>query len=56
MMDEEKFYKDRISEMLSAVHNADWLLKIYSFIKAFADDTETAGSDSAGGMHPDAWK
>lgn len=39
-MNEEKFYKDSISEMLSTIHNVDWLLKIYSFIKVFAEDKE----------------
>lgn len=39
-MNEEQFYKDGISKMLSTIHNTDWLLKIYSFIKVFADDKE----------------
>lgn len=39
-MSEEQYYKDGISEMLSAIHNVDWLLKIYTFIKVFADDRE----------------
>ena len=32
-MSEEQFYKDGISKMLSTIHNVNWLLKIYSFIK-----------------------
>ncbi len=41
-MSEEQFYKDNISKMLSTIHNVNWLLKIYSFIKVFADDKEDA--------------
>lgn len=44
-MNEEKFYKDGISKMLSTVHNVDWLLKIYSFIKVFAEDKEETKND-----------
>ena len=44
-MNEEKFYKDGISKMLSTVHNVDWLLKIYSFIKLFAEDKEETKND-----------
>ncbi|WP_298492487.1 hypothetical protein [uncultured Lactobacillus sp.] len=40
MNEERQFYKDHISEMLSAIHNVDWLRKIYSFIKVFFDDVE----------------
>lgn len=39
-MNEEQFYKDGISKMLSTIHNVNWLLKIYSFIKVFFDDVE----------------
>ncbi len=41
-MIEEQFYKDGISKMLSTIHNVNWLLKIYTFIKVFADDKEGA--------------
>ena len=41
-MSEEQFYKDGISKMLSTIHNVNWLLKIYTFIKVFADDKEGA--------------
>lgn len=44
-MSEEQFYKDGISKMLSTIHNVNWLLKIYSFIKVFADDKEEADND-----------
>lgn len=37
-MSEEQFYKDNIVKMVFSIHNADWLLKIYSFIKVFSDD------------------
>lgn len=37
---EEQYYKDGISKMLSAIHNMDWLRSIYSFTKVFADDEE----------------
>lgn len=40
MNEERQFYKDSISEMVSAINNVDWLLKIYTFIKVFADGTE----------------
>ncbi len=40
MNEEQQFYKDGISKMISSVHNVEWLRKIYSFIKVFADDTE----------------
>ena len=41
-MSNEQFYKDSIVKMVSSIHNVDWLLKIYSFIKVFADDKEGA--------------
>ena len=40
MNEERQFYKDSISEMLSVIHNVDWLRSIYSFIKVFFDDVE----------------
>ena len=39
-MSDEQFYKESISEMLSTIHNVDWLLKIYTFIKVFFDAVE----------------
>ncbi len=39
-MNDEQFYKESISEMISAIHNVEWLRKIYSFIKVFFDDVE----------------
>lgn len=44
-MSDEQFYKDNISEMVSTIHNVDWLLKIYSFIKVFAEDKEETKND-----------
>lgn len=44
-MSDEQFYKDSISEMLSAIHNVDWLLKIYTFIKVFAEDKGEMNND-----------
>lgn len=41
-MSDEQFYKDNIVKMVFSIHNVDWLLKIYSFIKVFADDKEGA--------------
>lgn len=41
-MTDEQFYKRSISEMVSTIRNVDWLRKIYSFIKVFADDKEGA--------------
>ena len=41
-MTEEKYYKEKISEMVSTIRNVEWLRKIYSFIKVFADDKEGA--------------
>lgn len=40
MNEEQQFYKDGILEMLSVIHNVDWLRSIYSFIKVFFDDVE----------------
>lgn len=39
-MNEEQFYKDGISKMISSIHNVEWLRKIYSFSKVFFDDVE----------------
>lgn len=39
-MSDEQFYKDNIVKMIFSIHNTEWLLKIYSFIKVFADDKE----------------
>ncbi|MDE7205637.1 MAG: hypothetical protein K2N90_00465 [Lachnospiraceae bacterium] len=39
-MSDEQFYKNNIVKMFFSIHNMDWLLKIYSFIKVFADDKE----------------
>lgn len=41
-MSDEQFYKDNIVKMVYSIRNVDWLLKIYSFIKVFADDKEGA--------------
>lgn len=41
-MNDEQFYKDKISEMVSTIDNVDWLLKIFTFVKVFADDKEGA--------------
>ncbi len=42
MNEEQQFYKNHISEMLATIRNVEWLRKIYSFIKVFADDKEGA--------------
>lgn len=39
-MSDEQFYKDNIVKMVFSIRNVDWLLKIYSFTKVFADDKE----------------
>jgi|GluameStandDraft_1065615.scaffolds.fasta_scaffold145918_2 hypothetical protein len=44
-MSDEQFYKDSISEMVSTIHNVDWLLSIYSFVKVFAEDGEETKND-----------
>lgn len=44
-MSDEQFYKDSIVKMIFAIHNTEWLLKIYSFIKVFAEDKEEADND-----------
>lgn len=41
-MSDEQFYKDSIVKMVFFIHNVDWILKIYSFVKVFADDKEGA--------------
>ena len=41
-MSDEQFYKDNIVKMVCSIRNVEWLLKIYSFIKVFADDKEGA--------------
>lgn len=38
-MNEEKLRKE-IVDLLQDVHNSEWLISIYSFIKVFADDKE----------------
>lgn len=40
-MSEERLRKD-IAELLQDVHNPDWLINIYSFVKVYADDKEEA--------------
>ena len=44
-MSDEQFYKDSISEMVSTIKNVNWLLKIYTFIKVFAEDKEETKND-----------
>ncbi len=39
-MNSKEFYVNRIVEMLSGISNLEWLIKIYSFVKVFADDKE----------------
>ncbi len=39
-MNEEKFYRDSIVKMVFSIRNVEWLRKIYSFVKVFADDKE----------------
>lgn len=41
-MSEKEFYTNRITEMAASISNLDWLHKIYSFVKVFADDKESA--------------
>ena len=41
-MSDEQFYKDSIVKMVFSICNTEWLRKIYSFIKVFADDKEGA--------------
>ena len=33
-------YTEMIIEMVKSIDNASWLCKIYSFVKAFADDAK----------------
>lgn len=33
-------YRRNITRMIHDIENVDWLIKIYSFIKVFADDKE----------------
>lgn len=37
-MSDEQFYKYKIVEMVFSICNEEWLRKIYSFIKVFAED------------------
>ncbi len=39
-MNDREYYINRISEMIESISNFEWLVKIYSFIKVFADDKE----------------
>jgi len=39
-MNEKQFYKDSIVKMVFSISNVEWLRKIYSFVKVFADDKE----------------
>ena len=39
-MSDKEFYASRIYEMIAGINNVEWLAKIYSFIKVFADDNE----------------
>ncbi len=39
-MDEEKSCKYSIVKMVFSIRNVEWLEKIYSFVKVFADDKE----------------
>lgn len=41
-MSDKQFYKDSIVKMIFSINNVDWLRKIYSFVKVFADDKEGA--------------
>lgn len=44
-MNSKEFYVNRIVEMLSEISNLEWLIKIYSFVKVFADDKKGGVSD-----------
>lgn len=44
-MSDEQFYKESIVKMVYSIRNVDWLLKIYSFIKVFAEDKEESDND-----------
>lgn len=44
-MSDEQFYKESIVKMVYSIRNVDWLLKIYSFIKVFAEDKEETDND-----------
>ena len=44
-MSDEQFYKDNIVKMVFSIRNVEWLLKIYSFIKVFAEDKEETKND-----------
>ena len=39
-MSDKEFYTNHIVEMVKSISNLEWLIKIYSFIKVFADDKE----------------
>ena len=39
-MNKKEFYANRIAEMIASISNLEWLIKIYSFVKVFADDEE----------------
>ena len=39
-MSDKQFYRDSIVKMVFSICNEEWLRKIYSFIKVFADDKE----------------
>ncbi|MDE6054901.1 MAG: hypothetical protein K2G55_14340 [Lachnospiraceae bacterium] len=39
-MNEKEFYISRITEMIASISNLEWLVKIYSFVKVFANDSE----------------
>lgn len=38
MTEQKEYYIDRISKMVNSIENVEWLAKIYSFVKVFADD------------------
>lgn len=40
-MSKEQFYKESIVKMIYSICNVEWLWKIYSFVKVFADDRES---------------
>lgn len=38
LVNERQIYIDRILNMVNSIENVEWLAKIYSFVKVFADD------------------
>lgn len=48
-MNERQIYIDRILNMVNSIENVEWLAKIYSFVKVFADDG--GGYENVGRNH-----